>query len=45
MQRPDLDDHAVLEEILEQCILADTMGFDTVSGTSATCRSHRTLRR
>jgi alkanesulfonate monooxygenase SsuD/methylene tetrahydromethanopterin reductase-like flavin-dependent oxidoreductase (luciferase family) len=30
MQRPTLDDHAVLEETLEQCILADEMGFDYV---------------
>ena len=44
-QRPGLDDHAVLEEMLEQCVLADTMGFDTVSGTSAMGSSHRTLRR
>ena len=44
-QGPGLDDHAVLEETLAQCVLADTMGFDTVSGTSATCSSRRTLRR
>ena len=30
MQRPTLDDQAVLEETLEQCILADQMGFDAV---------------
>ena len=30
MQRPTLDDHAVIEETLEQCILADEMGFDAV---------------
>ena len=30
MQRPTLDDHAVIEETLEQCILADEMGFDSV---------------
>lgn len=30
MQRPTLDDQAVLEETLEQCILADEMGFDAV---------------
>ena len=30
MQRPTLDDHAVVEETLEQCILADEMGFDYV---------------
>ena len=30
MQRPMLDDHAVIEETIEQCILADEMGFDTV---------------
>ncbi len=28
MQRPNLDDHQVIEETLEQCILADEMGFD-----------------
>ena len=30
MQRPTLDDHAVIEETIEQCILADEMGFDSV---------------
>ena len=30
MQRPSLDDHAVIEETLEQCILADEVGFDYV---------------
>src|ERR671930_69552 len=30
MQRPVLDDHAVIEDTLQQCILADEMGFDTV---------------
>jgi len=30
MQRPTLDDHAVIEETLEQCIWADEMGFDAV---------------
>jgi alkanesulfonate monooxygenase SsuD/methylene tetrahydromethanopterin reductase-like flavin-dependent oxidoreductase (luciferase family) len=30
MQRPTLDDHAVVEETLEQCILADEMSFDYV---------------
>ena len=30
MQRPSLDDHAVIEETIEQCILADEMGFDYV---------------
>ncbi|PKB78320.1 MAG: hypothetical protein BZY88_18965 [SAR202 cluster bacterium Io17-Chloro-G9] len=30
MQRPTLDDHAVFEETIEQCILADEMGFDAV---------------
>ena len=30
MQRPTLDDHAVIEETIEQCILADQMGFDAV---------------
>jgi alkanesulfonate monooxygenase SsuD/methylene tetrahydromethanopterin reductase-like flavin-dependent oxidoreductase (luciferase family) len=30
MQRPTLDDHAVIEETIEQCILADQMGFDYV---------------
>ena len=28
MQRPMVDDHAVLEETIEQCVLADEMGFD-----------------
>ncbi len=30
MQRPELDDHAVVEETIEQCILAEEMGFDAV---------------
>ena len=30
MQRPTLDDHVVIEETLEQCILADEMGWDYV---------------
>jgi alkanesulfonate monooxygenase SsuD/methylene tetrahydromethanopterin reductase-like flavin-dependent oxidoreductase (luciferase family) len=30
MQRPTLDDHAVFEETIEQCILADQVGFDGV---------------
>jgi alkanesulfonate monooxygenase SsuD/methylene tetrahydromethanopterin reductase-like flavin-dependent oxidoreductase (luciferase family) len=30
MQRPTLDDHAVIEETIEQCVLADKMGFDYV---------------
>jgi alkanesulfonate monooxygenase SsuD/methylene tetrahydromethanopterin reductase-like flavin-dependent oxidoreductase (luciferase family) len=30
MQRPMLDDHAVIEETIEQCVLADRMGFDYV---------------
>ena len=30
MQRPVQDDHAVIEETIEQCILADEMGFDAV---------------
>jgi alkanesulfonate monooxygenase SsuD/methylene tetrahydromethanopterin reductase-like flavin-dependent oxidoreductase (luciferase family) len=28
MQRPLVDDHAVIEETIEQCVLADRMGFD-----------------
>ena len=28
MQRPSLDDHLVLKETMEQCILADKVGFD-----------------
>ena len=28
MQRPSLDDHKVLAETMEQCILADQVGFD-----------------
>ena len=32
MQRPTLDDHAVVEETIEQCILADEMGFDYIEG-------------
>jgi alkanesulfonate monooxygenase SsuD/methylene tetrahydromethanopterin reductase-like flavin-dependent oxidoreductase (luciferase family) len=30
MQRPTVDDHAVIEETIEQCVLADRMGFDAV---------------
>ena len=30
MQRPVLDDHAVIRDTIEQCVLADEMGFDTV---------------
>ena len=30
MQRPMLDDHAVIEETIEQCVLADKIGFDYV---------------
>ena len=30
MQRPVVDDHAVIKETLEQCVLADKMGFDAV---------------
>ena len=30
MQRPELDDHAVVEETIAQCVLADEMGFDYV---------------
>jgi alkanesulfonate monooxygenase SsuD/methylene tetrahydromethanopterin reductase-like flavin-dependent oxidoreductase (luciferase family) len=30
MQRPVVDDHAVIEETIEQCLLADEMGFDAV---------------
>ena len=30
MQRPMLDDHAVIEETIEQCVFADKMGFDAV---------------
>jgi alkanesulfonate monooxygenase SsuD/methylene tetrahydromethanopterin reductase-like flavin-dependent oxidoreductase (luciferase family) len=30
MQRPLVDDHAVIEETIEQCVLADEMGFDTL---------------
>ena len=28
MQRPMVDDHAVIEETIEQCVFADKMGFD-----------------
>jgi alkanesulfonate monooxygenase SsuD/methylene tetrahydromethanopterin reductase-like flavin-dependent oxidoreductase (luciferase family) len=28
MQRPIVDDHTVIEETIEQCVLADKMGFD-----------------
>ncbi|MEE8301875.1 MAG: LLM class flavin-dependent oxidoreductase [Candidatus Tectomicrobia bacterium] len=30
MQRPVVDDRAVIEETIEQCVLADDMGFDTI---------------
>jgi len=30
MQRPTVDDHAVIEETIQQCVLADQMGFDTL---------------
>lgn len=30
MQRPEVDDHAVIEETIEQICLADAMGFDYV---------------
>ena len=30
MQRPTLDDHAVVEETIDQCVLADEVGFDYV---------------
>ena len=30
MQRPQLDDHAVVEETIEQCLLAEEMGFDAI---------------
>lgn len=30
MQRPVLDDAAVIRDTIEQCVLADEMGFDTV---------------
>ncbi len=30
MQRPVLDQHEVIEETIEQCVLADEMGFDAV---------------
>jgi alkanesulfonate monooxygenase SsuD/methylene tetrahydromethanopterin reductase-like flavin-dependent oxidoreductase (luciferase family) len=30
MQRPLVDDHAVIEETIEQCVLADAVGFDYV---------------
>src|SRR2546428_12963063 len=30
MQRPQVDDHAVVEQTLAQCVLADEGGFDTV---------------
>ena len=30
MQRPELDDHKVITETMEQCILADEVGFDKV---------------
>ena len=28
IQRPHLDDNAAIEETIEQCILADELGFD-----------------
>ena len=30
MQRPQLDAHAVIEETIEQCMLAEEMGFDAI---------------
>ena len=30
MQRPVVDDHAVIKETIEQCVFADRMGFDTI---------------
>ena len=30
MQRSELDDHAIIEETIEQCILAEKMGWDAV---------------
>src|SRR2546428_11691193 len=30
MQRPVVDEHAVIKETLEQCVLADRMGVDTI---------------
>ncbi len=30
MQRPTLDEHAVIEETIAQCVLADQMGFDYI---------------
>ena len=30
MQRPYLDDHLVIKETMEQCVLADEVGFDYV---------------
>ena len=30
MQRPELDDHLVIKETMEQCVLADQAGFDYV---------------
>jgi len=30
MQRPVVDDHAVIEETLQQCLFAEEMGFDAV---------------
>src|SRR3981189_2550444 len=30
MQRPVVDDHAVIKETIEQCVLADQMGFDAI---------------
>ena len=30
MQRPTLDDHTLVEETLEQCVLADELGFDSL---------------
>ena len=45
MQRPSLDDHKVIEETLEQCILADEMGWglrpglwNTTSLPASPCR-------
>jgi hypothetical protein len=35
MQRPVVDDHAVIEETIEQCVLADKISFDAVRQTIA----------
>ena len=36
MQRPVVDDHAVIEETIEQCVLADQMGFEPCGSSSTT---------